>query len=78
MCYRSGQRVRLLRTNDEWTHLGPGDLGTVTGFQHEQRRVDIDWDSGSRLAMLLDAGDRIEVIADPNDVQTGHPGNSAR
>lgn len=66
MCYRRGQRVRLVYTADRYTRLCPGELGTVTGYQSEQQRLAIDWDDGSRLAMLPDEGDRIEVIAEPD------------
>lgn len=66
MCYRRGQRVKLIYINDEATFLQPGDLGTVTSSQPDQRCVGVVWDSGSRLAMLLDEGDRIEVIAEPD------------
>jgi hypothetical protein len=34
--------------------------------------VDIDWDSGSTLSMLLDSGDRIESL--PNPDTRGAPG----
>ena len=46
-----GDRIRLIRTNDPYTSLLHGDLGTV-------RRIDaagtvhVDWDSGSKLGLV--------------------------
>jgi hypothetical protein len=39
--------------------------------------VDIDWDSGSRLSMCLDAGDRIHRLSTP-DHHGGDTGEVAR
>jgi hypothetical protein len=56
--YRPGDRVALVHCTDTATRLKAGDLGTV-------RRVDslgtihVDWDSGSTLGIILEAGDRI-------------------
>ncbi len=55
--YQPGQRIRLVHTSDPYTELRPGDAGTVQ--RHERHRVDIAWDNGSSLSMLLDSGDRI-------------------
>ncbi|MEU0962606.1 DUF4314 domain-containing protein [Micromonospora aurantiaca] len=57
--YEAGQRVALVHTDDPYTRLRPGDTGTVR--RHDQRHnvVEVTWDSGSTLAMCLDAGDRI-------------------
>jgi Domain of unknown function (DUF4314) len=57
--YEPGARVRLVRTTDMWTKLRPGALGTVTGTD-DAGTVHVAWDSGSRLGVLTDAGDRIE------------------
>ncbi|MBM0226137.1 DUF4314 domain-containing protein [Micromonospora sp. ATA51] len=59
MTYQAGERIALEHTNDPHTLLRPGDEGTVRGYDPDQRIVTVDWDSGSRLAMVLDAGDRI-------------------
>jgi hypothetical protein len=62
--YQPGQRIRLVHTSDPYTDLRPGDLGVVRRHDTATGRVDIAWDSGSTLAMLLDSGDRI-TSADP-------------
>ncbi|MGC5022802.1 DUF4314 domain-containing protein [Micromonospora sp. DT47] len=64
MTYQPGERVMLDHTNDPYTLLRPGDEGTVRRYDPGQRIVTVAWDSGSRLAMCLDAGDRIR--------RTGH------
>ncbi len=61
MTARPGDRIRLLHTDDEWTRLRPGALGTVR-FIDDQRTVHIDWDDGSRLGLSAAAGDRWEVV----------------
>lgn len=65
MQYESGQRVVLVHTSDPHTELRPGDQGTVRRYNAEQRRVDVDWDNGSTLSMLLDDGDAITPVAIP-------------
>ncbi|RSM65112.1 DUF4314 domain-containing protein [Actinoplanes sp. ATCC 53533] len=63
MTYQPGQRITLVCTNDPHTRLRPGDTGTVVGHDPHQQTVYIAWDSGSTLAMCLDAGDRIAPAA---------------
>jgi hypothetical protein len=53
----SGDRVVLVHTGDPHTRLVPGDWGTV--IRKTESAVEVAWDSGSRLAMLPDAGDWI-------------------
>ncbi|GAA0902897.1 DUF4314 domain-containing protein [Virgisporangium aurantiacum] len=59
MQYEPGQRVVLVRTSDPHTLLRPGDEGTVRRHDAGQRRIDVTWDNGSTLSMLLDDGDVI-------------------
>lgn len=59
MTYQPGQRIALVFTDDPHTRLRPGDAGTVVGYDPHQQTVSVAWDSGSTLAMCLDAGDRI-------------------
>ncbi|MGI0001773.1 MAG: DUF4314 domain-containing protein, partial [Nitrososphaeraceae archaeon] len=52
-----GKRIKLIRTNDPYTDLKPGDRGTVvevTELPYEDTpfKVWVQWDSGSRLAIL--------------------------
>jgi hypothetical protein len=62
MTYQPGERIALEHTDDPYTLLRPGDEGTVRRYHPDQRILDVDWDSGSRLSMCLDAGDRIRRI----------------
>ncbi len=62
MTFQPGERVALEYTSDPHTLLRPGDEGTVRRFDPEQGVLEVDWDSGSRLSMLLDAGDRVRRI----------------
>jgi hypothetical protein len=61
-----GTRVELVACDDEWTRLQPGDQGTVTGVVlvpfDDRVQVWIDWDDGSRLA-LLDGVDAWREVA---------------
>jgi hypothetical protein len=52
-----GDRVRLVRTLDEFTRLTPGALGTVT-YIDSMRTVHVKWDDGSSLGMVAEAGDQ--------------------
>jgi hypothetical protein len=76
MTYRSGQRILLVHTDDEYTDLRPGDKGTVTAFDPQLRIVAVSWDSGSELSMCLDDGDRIRVIAESGPDPTTASGPS--
>jgi hypothetical protein len=63
-----GDRVELVATNDPYTRLRPGDRGTVTSIaDRPEPTIDIQWDNGSTLAILPDAGDRVRLL----------PGNDA-
>jgi Domain of unknown function (DUF4314) len=57
-----GDRVALEHTDDPHTRLRPGDEGTVTRYDPRVARLDVNWDSGSTLAMLLSNGDRVRLI----------------
>lgn len=61
-----GDRVELIRTNNPYTRLIPGDHGTVTSIRLDQHGYDdeihIRWDSGSGLTMLPAQGDIIHRI----------------
>ncbi|NBO55080.1 MAG: DUF4314 domain-containing protein [Actinobacteria bacterium] len=56
-----GQRVRLVFTDDKHTTLQAGDEGVVT-FIDDIGTVFVDWDNGSSLGLVEDAGDRFEVL----------------
>ena len=61
--YRPGDRIALAETGDPHTRLRPGDEGTVTRYQPKPGQLDVRWDSGSTLSMLLNDGDRVRLIA---------------
>ncbi|MFF2571053.1 DUF4314 domain-containing protein [Streptomyces sp. NPDC058084] len=64
--YMQGDRVRLVRTADEHTGLQAGDQGTVHAYHPAGpiggRMLDVTWDSGSTLSMLLDEGDAVRKL----------------
>lgn len=51
---KSGDRIQLLYTNDEYTNLTPGDQGVVN-FIDDYGTIHIDWDNGSSLGLLPDS-----------------------
>ncbi|WP_435124395.1 DUF4314 domain-containing protein [Micromonospora tulbaghiae] len=62
--YRPGERVVLEHTTDLHTRLRPGDEGTVRRYHPHHQVLEVDWDSGSRLSMLLGAGDGVRRLPD--------------
>jgi hypothetical protein len=60
--FERGDRVALEHTDDPHTRLRPGDEGTVTRYAPGLGQLDVSWDSGSTLSMLLDEGDRVGLI----------------
>jgi Domain of unknown function (DUF4314) len=62
IAYQRGDRIVLVHTGDPHTRLRPGDQGTVTRWDPAHGQLDIRWDSGSTLAMLLADGDRVRLI----------------
>ena len=56
-----GSRIRLRYTNDMYTNLKPGDEGIVT-FVDDTGTMFVDWDSGSRLGINPEFGDRYEFV----------------
>jgi hypothetical protein len=63
--YKPGDRVVLDSTSDTHTRLMPGDTGTVTGYNHRFNQLNVLWDSGSSLSMLLGEGDQVH-LEDPS------------
>ena len=61
-----GDRVRLLHTNDGFTKLQSGALGTVTRWiedvMDEYDQLHVDWDDGSGLSLIPESGDRWEIV----------------
>ncbi|MFG1888096.1 DUF4314 domain-containing protein [Micromonospora sp. NPDC049051] len=65
MTYQPGDRVALEHTNDPHTRLRPGDEGTVRRYDPLLQVLDVTWDSGSQLSLLLDEGDRVCRVPAP-------------
>jgi hypothetical protein len=55
-----GMRVRLVRTNDPYTKLKPGDEGTVS-FTDGLGTVFVHWDSGSGLGLVPGEDEWVEL-----------------
>ena len=75
MEFAPGDRVELVATTDPYTRLRPGDRGTVTRVtDRPELTIAIQWDSGSTLAILPDAGDRIRLLpSNPADPPPNSP-----
>jgi hypothetical protein len=65
--YQRGDRIALVHTDDPDTQLVPGDEGTVTRYHAGLGQLDVNWDSGSTLSMLLGDGDQVRLIAPAAD-----------
>ena len=71
-----GDRIELVSTSDPYTSLSPGDRGTVTGTntlpsrvtgrKTPERKVLVDWDSGSSLALVV-GEDQFRQVEDDED-----------
>lgn len=60
---KPGDRIELVSTDDQYTDLRPGARGTVRGVD-DTGTLHVDWDSGSRLGLVAEAGDRWIEIED--------------
>lgn len=53
-----GKRIKLIYTNDPYTHLKRDDMGTITYVSElpsrmgGERQIWVSWDSGSNLPMV--------------------------
>jgi hypothetical protein len=64
-----GDRIKLVHTDDKFTQLRPGDLGTVWDISIFNIEIDgkpvrviwISWDSGIKFA-LIDGKDEFEIL----------------
>jgi hypothetical protein len=64
--YPSGTRVELVKMDDPYTKLRPGDRGTVTHVD-DAGGIHIRWDNGEGLAALCNV-DKIKKLKDPEQV----------
>jgi len=58
--YPKGTRIELIRMEDPWSSLKPGDMGTVT-MVDDAGQIHMKWDSGSSLA-LIPGEDQFKVV----------------
>ena len=72
--FMRGDRVALEHTDDPDTRLRPGDEGTVTRYTPGLGQLDVHWDSGSTLSMLLGEGDRVRLITPAPEAGAGEAG----
>jgi hypothetical protein len=61
-----GKRIKLIHTNDPYTELKSGDMGTIELINRLESefiepQIWVKWDNGSDL-MLLEGIDKYEVI----------------
>ena len=72
MEFTPGDRVELVATNDPYTPLRPGDRGTITNVTDSpEPTIDVQWDNGSTLTILPDAGDQVRPL--PSDAADPPP-----
>lgn len=68
----SNKRIQLIKTNDPYTELKPGDLGTVEYVIRNSEaigdQVSIQWDNGSNL-MLIIGEDQFLIIDDSEVIE---------
>jgi hypothetical protein len=76
--FMRGDRVALEHTDDPDTRLRPGDEGTVTRYDPKLGQLDVRWDSGSTLSMLLNDGDRVRLITPAPGAGLGETGKEQR
>lgn len=60
-----GRRIKLIRTDDQYTDLKSGDMGTielvnVSESPRMESQIFVEWDNGSNL-MLLVGVDHYEI-----------------
>jgi hypothetical protein len=62
-----GKRIKLVYTDDPYTRLKSGDMGTITFISElpsqmgGDRQLWVSWDSGSNLAMI-EGKDSYEIL----------------
>jgi Domain of unknown function (DUF4314) len=63
--YLIGKRIRLIYTNDPYTRLKSGDIGTIRfkHWNHDCMVLHVKWNDGSNLG-LIEGKDSYEIIGD--------------
>lgn len=60
LMYPVGTRIRLIHMDDPYTHLRPGDMGTVQ-YVDDAGQIHMSWDYRSSLA-LIPSVDQFEKV----------------
>lgn len=58
--YPAGTKIQLISMDDPYTHLKPGDIGTVQGVD-DIGNILMLWDSGGSLS-LIPGVDRFKIV----------------
>lgn len=66
-----GDRVELVRSNDEYTRLEKGERGTVRLID-SLGTIHVEWDSGSRLGLVAEDGDEWIVVGERFRIVSAH------
>jgi len=69
----SGKRIQLVKSDDPYTELRPGDLGTIEYVIKNnllEDQISVQWDKGSNLMMLV--GRDQYIILDNEVIETGN------
>jgi hypothetical protein len=56
-----GSRIKLIETDDTWTNLEKGSMGTVVKFDKDQDLIWVKWDTGEKLALIIGV-DKFKII----------------
>ncbi len=58
--YPAGTRVRLVKMDDSWSKLKPGDEGTVTAVD-DIGTIHVSWDCGSSLGVVYGEDEVVRI-----------------
>lgn len=64
--FPAGTRVELVRMNDPYSQLKPGDRGTVE-FVDDAGTLFCSWDRGSSLGVIFGVDEVIKIEGDDDD-----------
>lgn len=64
---KKGNRVRLIKMDDQYTNLKPGDEGVVK-YIDDLGTIHVNWDNGSGLGLIPDV-DKYEILSENDDNQ---------
>ena len=56
-----GDKIELIETDDSWTNLKKGSIGTIFKIEKDQDLIWVNWETGEKLALLIGI-DKFKVI----------------